>query len=85
MNFLVKTSLKHWECLKTITVGCLCKQNLTLSNFFIIAVLCPFPQASIAQSGERQTEDLKVPGSIPGRGVVFYNRIYYIMICFLVS
>ena len=28
-------------------------------------------QASIAQSGERQTEDLKVPGSIPGRGTVF--------------
>ena len=27
-------------------------------------------QASIAQSGERQTEDLKVPGSIPGRGTV---------------
>ena len=24
--------------------------------------------ASIAQLGERQTEDLKVPGSIPGRG-----------------
>ena len=27
--------------------------------------------ASIAQSGERQTEDLKVPGSIPGRGISF--------------
>ena len=25
--------------------------------------------ASIAQLGERQTEDLKVPGSIPGRGI----------------
>ena len=24
--------------------------------------------AAIAQLGERQTEDLKVPGSIPGRG-----------------
>ena len=24
--------------------------------------------AVIAQSGERQTEDLKVPGSIPGHG-----------------
>ena len=24
--------------------------------------------ASVAQLGERQTEDLKVPGSIPGRG-----------------
>ena len=26
-------------------------------------------QAEIAQLGERQTEDLKVPGSIPGRGI----------------
>ena len=26
--------------------------------------------AAIAQLGERQTEDLKVPGSIPGRGIV---------------
>ena len=25
-------------------------------------------QAGIAQLGERQTEDLKVPGSIPGHG-----------------
>ena len=25
--------------------------------------------AEIAQLGERQTEDLKVPGSIPGRGI----------------
>ena len=27
--------------------------------------------ASIAQLGERQTEDLKVPGSIPGGGTIF--------------
>ena len=27
--------------------------------------------AEIAQLGERQTEDLKVPGSIPGLGKVF--------------
>ena len=26
--------------------------------------------AVIAQLGERQTEDLKVPGSIPGRGML---------------
>ena len=25
-------------------------------------------EAVVAQLGERQTEDLKVPGSIPGRG-----------------
>ena len=28
--------------------------------------------AAIAQLGERQTEDLKVPGSIPGGGIVFF-------------
>ena len=27
-------------------------------------------QAAIAQLGERQTEDLKVPGSIPGLGMI---------------
>ena len=30
-------------------------------------------KAVIAQLGERQTEDLKVPGSIPGRGMVFFR------------
>jgi hypothetical protein len=29
-------------------------------------------QAAIAQLGERQTEDLKVPGSIPGLGIHFH-------------
>ena len=28
-------------------------------------------QAALAQLGERQTEDLKVPGSIPGGGTLF--------------
>ena len=28
--------------------------------------------AAIAQLGERQTEDLKVPGSIPGRGSFYF-------------
>ena len=28
-------------------------------------------EAAIAQLGERQTEDLKVPGSIPGLGMLF--------------
>ena len=27
-----------------------------------------FAEAAIAQLGERQTEDLKVPGSVPGLG-----------------
>ena len=30
--------------------------------------------AAIAQLGERQTEDLKVPGSIPGGGTFFFLR-----------
>ena len=30
--------------------------------------------AAIAQLGERQTEDLKVPGSIPGLGM--YTQLY---------
>ena len=30
------------------------------------------PTAAIAQLGERQTEDLKVPGSIPGLGIMVW-------------
>ena len=30
--------------------------------------------AAIAQLGERQTEDLKVPGSIPGLGIIFWHN-----------
>ena len=33
--------------------------------------LTHFGMAAIAQLGERQTEDLKVPGSIPGLGIQF--------------
>ena len=32
------------------------------------------PQAALAQLGERQTEDLKVPGSIPGGGTRFCKK-----------
>ena len=32
-------------------------------------LLIPIARAAIAQLGERQTEDLKVPGSIPGLGI----------------
>ena len=32
--------------------------------------------ASLAQLGERQTEDLKVPGSIPGGGTPYYSTQY---------
>ena len=31
-------------------------------------VILNFTEAAIAQLGERQTEDLQVPGSIPGLG-----------------
>ena len=33
-------------------------------------LLIPIARAAIAQLGERQTEDLKVPGSIPGLGML---------------
>ena len=36
-----------------------------------IIAYCRKPAAEIAQLGERQTEDLKVPGSIPGLGIIF--------------
>ena len=32
--------------------------------------------AAIAQLGERQTEDLKVPGSIPGGGIIFFFLLF---------
>ena len=32
-----------------------------------------YRQAAIAQLGERQTEDLKVPGSIPGLGISSFS------------
>ena len=39
--------------------------------FFFVALQDPARAslAAIAQLGERQTEDLKVPGSIPGGGI----------------
>ena len=33
-----------------------------------------FASAAIAQLGERQTEDLKVPGSIPGLRMIFQRN-----------
>ena len=52
-----------------------------LANVFWVAVvntpgvtspycILRYAQAAIAQLGERQTEDLKVPGSIPGLGIM---------------
>ena len=51
------------------------EQNRTRPPFFWQADILqrtrilPLFQAAIAQLGERQTEDLKVPGSIPGLGI----------------
>ena len=36
---------------------------------------CRITRAAIAQLGERQTEDLKVPGSIPGLGILLCSII----------
>ena len=33
--------------------------------------------AAIAQLGERQTEDLKVPGSIPGHGIFAFAQCQF--------
>lgn len=42
------------------------------------------PTAAIAQLGERQTEDLKVPGSIPGLGTLFLFRVL-LLACFFAA
>ena len=36
----------------------------------------PHGIAAIAQLGERQTEDLKVPGSIPGHGILDLHEAF---------
>jgi hypothetical protein len=44
-------------------------------NAYAKAIVCEMissKEAAIAQLGERQTEDLKVTGSIPVRGNIFY-------------
>ena len=51
------------------------RSDLQWQGFFgfgAYAIAKPTPtEAAIAQLGERQTEDLKVPGSIPGLGTCF--------------
>ena len=49
------------------------------------ALVVQIPIADLAQLGERQTEDLKVPGSIPGVGTsfcFFLDKRYYNIIHF---
>ena len=45
-----------------------------MQQVFINAILEGVTHASIAQLGERQTEDLKVPRSIRGRGIFWLSR-----------
>ena len=46
-------------------------QFALLSRYRHVSLSCEQSVAPIAQLGERQTEDLKVPGSIPGLGICF--------------
>jgi hypothetical protein len=39
--------------------------------------------AAIAQLGERKTEDLKVTGSIPVRGIIYFSSCFFLRIFFL--
>ena len=48
------------------------------NNLFCLTV------AAIAQLGERQTEDLKVPGSIPGLGMCAFNKLCCLFCLFCV-
>ena len=47
--------------------GCVCVCVIT--RVWICNIWGNLGMAAIAQLGERQTEDLKVPGSIPGLGI----------------
>ena len=52
-------------------------QNLIFSKYFLEGGVKDLQiknliLAAIAQLGERQTEDLKVPGSIPGGGILLF-------------
>ena len=46
-----------------------CSHNSALKSFLFILCVGDQAPAAIAQLGERQTEDLKVPGSILGLGM----------------
>ena len=50
-----------------------------MSNFplSVMLNLSKISVAALAQLGERQTEDLKVPGSIPGGGTFFYKLSHW--------
>ena len=67
-SVIVVDTLKSWRAGPSITQLYSNTKHLEFSN------LSQFSQlAVIAQLGERQTEDLKVPGSIPGRGIFLFS------------
>ena len=69
-SVIVVDTLKSWQVALSIT------QLYSNTKQFHFCILSQLSQhAVIAQLGERQTEDLKVPGSIPGRGIYFFFSI----------
>ena len=75
----ITTKVGEWSSGMILALGARGREfdsPLTPATFLI-------PCAFIAQMGERQTEDLKVPGSIPGEGI---NLLLFCMfeckICF---
>ena len=68
---LMQTQINRWlTSLHIPLVGAATNVDLRGAAGVSLAtfVILNFPEAAIAQLGERQTEDLKVPGSIPGLG-----------------
>ena len=55
-----------------LTGGQVQSRILVWSVIAVTSISWPCLQAAIAQLGECQTEDLKVPGSIPGLGMTSY-------------
>ena len=49
-----------------------------LTDSLRVCAGAPPAHAEIAQLGERQTEDLKVPGSIPGLGIFIFSFLGFL-------
>ena len=64
-TFYINKNVLYIFCIKHLCQ--IFEMNVEIAFYSIIKA------AVIAQLGERQTEDLKVPGSIPGRGIEFYT------------
>lgn len=71
-----------WSYVPTVQGSSPCWSNTyVISNFNRQKRI--YNKAAVAQLVERQTEDLKVPGSIPGGGIVYIYIFFsiYIYIC----